>query len=131
MITIRELGRILKVNSVMFGIFTSIVATIILVLSIPCAAQSVATQECRIIDERGLTLAVERGAQENFSVVFKFSEDSKGEGNLSLIDIGGSGGIKKDTLDSSGRIQLKEVSPGTWQLVERPKGATLLSVRIY
>ncbi len=104
---------------------------IILASPIPCAAESMAMQECRIIDEHGLTLAVERGTREHFSVVFTFSEGVQGKGQLLLIDVGGSGGTRKDVLDASGRIQLKEVGPGTWQLIERPKGAMLTSVRIY
>lgn len=131
MITIRKLSRFLKENHFISGELVFVAAMIILAWPIPCAAQRVAMQECRIVDERGLTLAVERGVQEHFSVVFTFSEGVTGKGQLSLIDVGGSGGTKKQVLDASGRIQLKEVSPGTWQLIERPKGAMLISVRIY
>lgn len=131
MITIRKLGRFLKQNRFTSSHFTFVAAMIILAWPIPCAAQGIAMQECRIVDERGLTLAVERGTQEHFSVVFTFSEGIPGKGQLLLIDVGGSGGTKKDILDASGRIQLKEISPGTWQLIERPQGAMLTSVRIY
>lgn len=136
MITIRKLSRHHKKNRFTLSVYSTLAAILVLVVPIFCDAQSMtmqgmAVEECRIVDEHGLTLAVERGTQEHFSVVFTFSEGSKGTGQLSLIDIGGSGGTKKGALDAAGQIQLKEVGPGTWQLVERPKGAALLSVRIY
>jgi hypothetical protein len=131
MITIRKLGSFLKKIRFISNEFLLVAAMIILAWPIPCTAQSMAMQECRIVDERGLTLAVERGTQEHFTVVFTFSEGVQGQGQLLLVDVGGSGGMKKGVLDAAGRIQLKEVGPGTWQLIERPKGTMLTSVRIY
>jgi hypothetical protein len=80
MSTIRKLGRFLKESRFRSSEFILVVAMILLAWPIPCAAQSIAMQECRIVDERGLTLAVERGTQEHFSVVFTFSEGVQGKG---------------------------------------------------
>ncbi|NBW40083.1 hypothetical protein EBR25_03660 [bacterium] len=93
-------------------------------------ADEVNVRECRIIDERGLTLAVERGIQEIFTITLEFSKNSDVQGNIVLMDLSGAGDTRRATIQESGRIVFPNIEPGSWQLSQRPTGLQLLSVRI-